>query len=371
MTKLEIKEVPFTVKRNDWRRLVDQVANGFRTAIYNGYYQAGDALPSRAELARLLGVSERIPRMAMAQLAEEGLVVQRPGAGCRVLPSAHPDFYGHVLYITPEEDGSFYLNVFAGTMQRKLRESHWMFSKLTFHKLDDGRFDISESDISIYKPIDFAILHYTVAQYSDFERWFASLGIPYVMFGYGLKGDFENRVGLVPYDLSGAIAEFRRHCVSRKVERVLQIGGGRGSRTDAATVLRNVDIGVECLYPHIASNAMVDAYIRAGIDSLIARMKSRQGKDPQLVYIADDWLAIGALQALSCLRIRIPEDMTLVSYSNLGLGPVFVRSLTRIEVDPIEDGTRAASAVLEYLKSGRSFEMKAFSGRYVVGQTFP
>lgn len=64
-------QIPFDVDRNGCNNLSDQVAEGFREAIRSGYYQPGDVLPSRAEIAHALGISVRIPREAMAILAAE------------------------------------------------------------------------------------------------------------------------------------------------------------------------------------------------------------------------------------------------------------------------------------------------------------
>ena len=52
-----------------------------RSAIYAGEYEAGDRLPTRAELARLKGVSAESIGIVMRMLAAEGLVSSEQGRG--------------------------------------------------------------------------------------------------------------------------------------------------------------------------------------------------------------------------------------------------------------------------------------------------
>jgi len=76
------KTLPFVVDKTSSASLPDQFVEGVRRAIDNGYYRAGDRLPTWRELSQALGVSERIPREAMARLVREGLVVSHRRIGC-------------------------------------------------------------------------------------------------------------------------------------------------------------------------------------------------------------------------------------------------------------------------------------------------
>jgi GntR family phosphonate transport system transcriptional regulator len=60
------------------------IADTLRDEIASGHYAPGARLPSEAQLARRFGVNRHTLRRAMAQLAEEGLLRTRRGAGAFV-----------------------------------------------------------------------------------------------------------------------------------------------------------------------------------------------------------------------------------------------------------------------------------------------
>ena len=82
-----VKPLPFSLDRICPTSLSDQFVDGVRTAIDEGYYRIGDRLPTWRALAKELGVSERVPREAMASLAREGLVVSHQRLGCMIASS--------------------------------------------------------------------------------------------------------------------------------------------------------------------------------------------------------------------------------------------------------------------------------------------
>lgn len=67
--------------------LHNQVVNELGQAIVSGQLAAGSVLPTEGELAADLGVSRTIAREALKSLAARGMVMARPRAGTRVLPS--------------------------------------------------------------------------------------------------------------------------------------------------------------------------------------------------------------------------------------------------------------------------------------------
>ena len=77
----------------------------------------------------------------------------------------------------------------------------------------------------------------------------------------------------------------------------------------------------------------------------------RDGKPslPDVILFTDDYLAQGGLLALRKNGIRIPEDVSVVSFTNKGHLPIWDQPLTRLEMDPIAHGTALARAVRTYL----------------------
>ncbi len=66
-------------------RFSEQVAEHLRREINEGYFQAGDTMPSEANLCERFGVSRTVVREALASLKYEGLLVAEQGRGMIVM----------------------------------------------------------------------------------------------------------------------------------------------------------------------------------------------------------------------------------------------------------------------------------------------
>ena len=70
---------------------------------------------------------------------------------------------------------------------------------------------------------------------------------------------------------------------------------------------------------------------------------------PDLILFTDDFVAFGGLMALSELRLRVPEDVKVLTMANRGFAPVFPVSLARVEIDPVANGGAIAEEALARL----------------------
>ena len=68
--------------------------------------------------------------------------------------------------------------------------------------------------------------------------------------------------------------------------------------------------------------------------------------------------------------ICIPEDVKVVSLSDVGFGPAFVRPATRFECDPVDAGEKISDFALAVLAKGR-MSPPVIAPQYVFGATFP
>ncbi len=75
------------------RNLVSDLVEAISREIAEGRLQAGDRLPTEAEMASSAGVSRTVVREAVAALKAAKLVHTRQGAGAFVLPPPRPDFF--------------------------------------------------------------------------------------------------------------------------------------------------------------------------------------------------------------------------------------------------------------------------------------
>jgi len=77
-----------------------------------------------------------------------------------------------------------------------------------------------------------------------------------------------------------------------------------------------------------------------------ARSKDR----PDAIFAADDWIAIGVLRALRQRKVRVPDDVAVVGYSDLSLAAIADPPLTTIHVPKRRMGRTAAKLLLDLVR---------------------
>ena len=90
---------------------------------------------------------------------------------------------------------------------------------------------------------------------------------------------------------------------------------------------------------------------QAAFDGMRRLVSTPDFNFPQVIYFADDHVAQGALMAFSEMGVKVPRDVSVVSFCNTGDMPTSPVELARIETDPAAVGERAADAALAYLKA--------------------
>ena len=110
---------------------------------------------------------------------------------------------------------------------------------------------------------------------------------------------------------------------------------------------------------------------RAALEAFDIRLGLGAGWLPDVLFFTDDYVARGAITALSEYGLRIPDDVRVVTWANRGNGPVMRLPLTRMEMDPIAHGETVARCVVTYLRDG-GFPAGVYVGpRYIAGLSFP
>ena len=73
---------------------------------------------------------------------------------------------------------------------------------------------------------------------------------------------------------------------------------------------------------------------------------------PSAVFIANNLMTIGALNALSGLKVRVPRDVSVVGFDDLSFAPLLNPPLTAIRRPDIEQGASAARLLLRRILDG-------------------
>ncbi len=102
------------------------------------------------------------------------------------------------------------------------------------------------------------------------------------------------------------------------------------------------------LEPEVALRATGDFTIESGYD-LTKQLFSRRDR-PDALFVADDPMAIGALQALGDLDISVPEEVAVVGYGDSPLGTSVRPALSTIRVFQRRMGVLATRRLIERLR---------------------
>ena len=341
------KKVPFAVNRNDSRTLVKQVSDGLRTAIVSGYYKPGDALPSSYELVEALGVSRIVTKAALRQIAEDGFAMSRPRIGSVVRDRTEKRWLGHVVFVCPEGDENYAQTVLAGALRNRLTEAGYLFTQVCLPQTKPGHYDFAHLDVALAQSVDFIV---TMFARPYILARLARQKIPYADFGEYRKMP-QSAVGVTWLNFNLAADDFAAACKANGIKNVVEFCFC--AMCDVAPTLRKVGIGIKKI--QVPPNGLDTSLIgvkRMGMEMFGRLIAKKQISRDTVYFFADDYLASGALTALSYAGLRSPEDVRIVTFSNKRLGPVYPRELARMEFDAHKAGDVLADAALEYLKTG-------------------
>ena len=335
--------LPFGVSRSNRATLVEQVVGGLRQCILSGFYKAGDILPTTRDLAEMLGVSRIVTRAAVRELTKAGLINPKPSIGCVVLGRDGRLWRGNVLFVQRSSGRTYYVNVFTATLRASLAKAGWLFTQVTATPDSCGRTDVSELELHLTHPVTLAVVMF---DNPDAERFLSRSGVPFVTLGNTEKRRRKGCVGHVRYDRAAASEELAAAAVAAGVKKSWQVG--MEDFDDVGAALKKAGVAVKRFnFPPMPGGRNPEAVSFSVRDAFAALPRSAL---PDMIYFSDDHACTGALAAFAAAGVRIPDDVRIATWSNRGNGPVFSKTLARLEIDPEGDAEKFSDALLAYLE---------------------
>jgi LacI family transcriptional regulator len=87
-----------------------------------------------------------------------------------------------------------------------------------------------------------------------------------------------------------------------------------------------------------------DWHVATGYDATLALMKERQ--PPTAIFCANDLMAVGCLEALQLLRLKVPQDVSVIGYDDQEIARHTHPPLTTLELPNYEMGRLAVELLL-------------------------
>jgi len=348
---------------NGTASIADALCAFIKDEIAYGRLKAGEPIPTIKELAKASGLTFRVARGVVEQLAREGYVRSRPRVGTVVLPRDITALHGRVLFVLPDVDAcSYHLTMIADALRHRLAAAGYAFSTVVFSQ--DKSIGLTFLKHELSRTPDVAIVIYGTP---SVRKCLREAGVRSVfIYGDPPKAD-EGR--WIRFSAEEAIANFVRHCVRAGVKRVTEVRFEGNETPDARPTL--ADNGIKCSWMTIPRMDGLGRYEGIERSAYNAFMNLSRASFPDVFLFWDDFVAQGALTAFLGRGIMIPNDINVVTLSNRGLGPVYSESLTRFECDAAEAGEKIAAFALSLLAKGRLPPPPVISPQYVFGATFP
>lgn len=85
----------------------------------------------------------------------------------------------------------------------------------------------------------------------------------------------------------------------------------------------------------------------------------RDGDMPDAIFAVNDSVAIGALQRIKAGKLRIPEDIAIIGFSNEKTSRLIDPPLTTVDQPALDMGRKAAEILIEAIENGAN-EVKTF-----------
>ena len=361
--------LPFKLDRAVAKSLTEQLVDGIKAAVDSGCYQPGDRLPSVRALAEQMGVSPIVSRLAIRRLEREDVVITRPRIGTIVRAPTEKTWRGRVLFVVPESDGNFMINVVSGEVRNRLAVRGYHLERVAVPKMANGKYDFTFLDLAVRIRADMILVAY---RRPGVIRRIRSLNIPFVVLGGIRRGPVKGAVGLIGMSSDVASGDFVRRCKLAGVKRVMKVGFSPDNVSAMPGLLKKV--GIDCKIWTIRHRGDSRRHDLVGMNAAAAfERRLAAGMDwlPDVIYFDDDFVASGALSAMTHHGIRVPEDVKVVVRSDAEIAPVYTKPFTRFEVDPVKAGEKVANFALAVLAKGRIPRPPTIPLQYVFGATFP
>ena len=355
--------LPFGVDRNLGIDLVEQIVGGVSLAVGSGALAHGASLPGIRRLAKELSVSEIVVRRAVKELCRKGVLQARTRVGLTVCGDGRRSWRGVVAGIRPAHDaGMYYANVLESTIASVLMQNGWLFARMEWAEPSGGAGADVTGLLKCLSPALVVALFPSLAMLNALDR----SGLPFVQVWTKAKSR-KARMAVQPCAdaaLSKLVSAFAAHGV-RKVLSVCQHVSG----IDCTTALKNAGFLVRKMHVSPLEGYLQPESVQRAALEAFDSMLSKGPLAADAVVFNDDYLTAGALSAFDRHGVRVPEDIKLATTSNRGLGPVYYRKLTRLEVDPVRHGHEIANTLLKMLDGGECPPEMSIEATFEEGET--
>lgn len=314
-----------------YRRIYEDIRRGIRS----GRYLPGALLPCERELCGQYGVERITVRSALRLLSEEGLIVKKPGVGSFVsgseaVPSPTGSGSATALFLMSKSIDYIHSNspgfnaLLFFPMEQLCREKG---ISLMFRSCIEGD-DIA--DIVSSSRAGFVFMVSTLPEHIYDEVY--RIGIPALCVNH-----YDRRFVSVMPDSKHSIREVISYLSSLGHKRIAFLNG-LPAASNAVERLHAFRCAMfeEKLTLDEGLIMEGDWTYNSGFACMTRLLDERKnGCLPTAVVAGNDMIAIGCMEAIRSRGLRVPEDISVVGFDNIGMSRFCTPLLTTVSVDPV------------------------------------
>lgn len=339
----------------------ESALKAFREDIASGNYKTGTFLPTERELTEIYDVSRGTMRSVLKQLSDEGIIRINPGKGILVIGEDLQQNLRKFMvkatfnYLSKYTEGVGLITGICQAASKHNAEVVFSFEKASPDSCSEIIKKYNSGEIQ-------GVITGDCFDYNDYAATFDKLGIPYV------SSNLEHN-----FNIPAARMDFRE--VGRKAGRYLVQLGHKKIAVISGPLK-------DFIYKEMLAGfkgALAEEEIAVGNDNIFevesdlekARLLCldalKQMKElPTAVFTSRDIRAGGFYSACRELGIKIPDDISVISYDNITWQGTETAGLTTIRENIEEIGEAAVEMLAEWITTHERPRNRIFTGELII-----
>ncbi|MCM8758481.1 MAG: GntR family transcriptional regulator [Candidatus Omnitrophica bacterium] len=360
MNRIKLPALGYVDKKSPIPRYY-QISQSIKELLTPDYGNNGDYLPSERKLAELFGVSHLTIRKALDELVKDGLLEKEWGKGVRIKKTIPPRkletrrigltlWHGQEMLYHPGQIG-----LIKG-VKDVLCESGYSLEILfiTREMIRNSSYEELRSE-----SLDGVVV--TVAEIPDNDLERIESFFHHVVFCN--RADRPNSVSI---DWRDAMTRAVKHLLGLGHRKIGLIKGPFDKCENSPSILGYTEslreAGID-----VNPDLILSGYYTHKNGFYLTRKLLKKNPDVTAIILGDDFMALGALDALRSMSLECPKDISIVAFQDFPFASTTRPSLTTIRFPLYTMGRTLAEMLLSMIKGGKSHEQgKLLKGELII-----
>ena len=321
---------------NGRKYLYDIVYDTLKTEILEGKLDYGVLLPSEREISIRFSVERTTVRKALQLLVDDGLVEKKAGIGTKVIfrkvgrkkesSSEHKKVIGFFMSDDAQNGFSitqpFYAQLFY-SLEIECRKKDYQLMYASVNEDTNVR-ELLDSQ-------DYYLIIFVSSLADQFADIVKSAHVPALLLNNACEA-----VGSVSYDNAEGTYRMLKYLYYMGHRDIAIISASEkyfSTKRKMEGIFRATqELGIKIRKSNIVYSGNWD--YQNGYNCTRELLEGRDRKDyPTTIFAFNDFMAIGAIQALKDMSLRVPEDISVAGFDNIDMLKYMERDLTTIDTD--------------------------------------